>query len=244
MKMPVLYIQNKSTLITDANVALMVKACQKQLSQHVAPLLGRRTWRLKTLSGSEVVPEGEMQIIVMDDADQAGALGYHTQDPQGNPWGRVFVNPVTKSGGTWFSGALSVSVVLSHEVIETFMDSSVNLWADMTDGEHEVAYEFCDPVEADAYEIDVTSKDGVVHHISVSNFVTEHWFDAYATNEKLDYMDRTPGPLKMSKGGYMVVYEYSSNKVTNVFGSSEAEAHHNKIKPAHSASRAAKRLNT
>lgn len=240
--MPVLYVVNRSSLVSDADLTVMVKACQIQLSQHAAPLLGRRTWRLKQLKADGVVPAGEMQIVVLDDADQAGALGYHTQDPQGNPWGRVFARPVLSHGGTLMQGALSVSAVLSHEVLETFMDQSVNLWADMFDGQNEVAYEVCDPVQSDTYSVDVTTKDGVTHSVSVSNFVTEHWFDATATGVQLDYLNKTPGPLKLSSGGYMVTYNYATGKVNEIFGSKEAEELHSKIKPPFPAARTARRL--
>src|SRR5690348_14351978 len=43
----------------------------------------------------------------LDDADQAGALGYHDVDPDGRPYARVFVGTILDSGGTLADGPFS-----------------------------------------------------------------------------------------------------------------------------------------
>src|SRR5438445_751400 len=113
-----------------------------------------------------------------DDAEQAGALGYHAETPDGRPYGRVFVGPVLDHGGGWLEGQLSVSTVVSHECCELFCDPNVNLWADDAQG-RAYAVEACDPVEADSYEVSV---EGRV--VAVSNFVHPAWFDARATSRR------------------------------------------------------------
>lgn len=242
MSKPIIYIVNKSTIVTDDEVAIMTKACNTQLVKHVAPALFRLAWVVKTASPTFAVPVGSCQIVIMDDPDQAGALGYHTEEEGGIIWGRVFVKPVLEHGGTKLSGNLSVASVLSHEVIETFMDRNVNLWADMMDG-REVAVEACDPVEGDSYDITVTYKKSD-HAVSVSNFVTDKWFDSLAAPNSggFDYMGIVLKPMTMSSGGYMVVYDPATQKVEEVFGSTEAQTRHRAIKPKFFAARSARRV--
>jgi hypothetical protein len=195
-----------------------VEACKTQLVQHVAPLWQKGTWDI--VSGQ---PENVgIPIVILDNPDQAGALGYHTESPGGKMWGRVFVRPVLASKGTMLSGAMSVSAVLSHEVIEAFCDPNVNLWAQRGDGQL-IAYEACDPVENDSYEVTISSGAKV----SVSNFVLPTWFDALAPGDvKFDYMSKLKAPFAMSKGGYIVIMNPKTGSVKNVFGSEEAEALH------------------
>jgi hypothetical protein len=68
---------NKSDNVSDADVELMVKACKIQLEQHAAPLLGRLPWEIK-IGGNDGFP-----VVILNSPDAAGALGYHTQDPDG-----------------------------------------------------------------------------------------------------------------------------------------------------------------
>ena len=99
-----------------------------------------------------------------------GVLGFHTEDPGGKLWGVVAAKPELDSGATATTGDWSVSSVLSHEVLEMFIDPNCNLWAN--DGRGSAySFEVCDPVEAPTY---------TVNGISVSNFVSPAWFDAHA----------------------------------------------------------------
>jgi hypothetical protein len=125
-------------------------------------------------------------------------LGYHTEDPGGKLWGVVAAKPELDNGGKATTGDWSVSSVLSHEVLEMFIDPNCNLWAN--DG-HGKAYSFevCDPVEAPTY---------VVNGVSVSNFVTPAWFDPLSDPKTAQYdkLGKLKAPFSILKGGY-VVYE-------------------------------------
>lgn len=135
---PTINIIDKSTLLNDADFQCMVEACRLQLEQHVAPMWLRGAWKIVVNQPESV----GYPIVIVDDPDHAGALGYHTQSPGGKVWGRVFVKPVLAGKGTMLSGPLSVSAVLSHEVIEAYCDPNVNLWTDMGNGKM-VCYEAC-----------------------------------------------------------------------------------------------------
>ena len=142
--------------------------------------------------------------------------------------------------GEMLRGPLSVSAVLSHEVIEAYCDPDVNLWADRGDG-FLIAYEACDPVENDVY--DVETKDGT--KVSVSNFVLPAWFDSLTPEgSKLDFMAKLSKPFTMSEGGYLVMRHPKSGEIKNVFGSHGAEAMHNVRQLPHPASRSTRKTST
>jgi hypothetical protein len=238
--MTMIAVTNLSSRISDADASLMTRACQFQLTKHAAPLLQRKSWKVKFFKKGTTPPVDSFPMVIMDDPDQANALGYHTTDDKGNPWGRVFASPVLDNGGTALRGSMSVSAVLSHEVLEVFGDYNVNLWADKYDGS-EVAVELCDPVEADCYDV-LVGKSQVP--VSVSNFVLDEWFDAFQVEAKFDYMGTVSAPLQMSKGGYTIVRNLSSGQVSAVWGSKEAEQMHALRKPGHPAARTSKRTVT
>jgi hypothetical protein len=192
---------NKSTLATAEEVSVMARACATQLRQHFAPLWGLLPAPVTYLRDEDQAPPGSWVIAVLDDSDQAGALGWHTEEQGDLIYGRVFVRPVLDNGGDVLSKPLSVASVASHEVLETAADPRCNLWADDGRG---VAYalEVCDPVESDAYAVVVRGHG----RVTVSNFVTPAWFDPNAgTGDRFDWLGRVSSPFAMTEGGYVVV---------------------------------------
>jgi len=233
---PTINIIDRSTLLADADFQLMVEACKVQLEKHVAPMWLRGSWNIVVNQPEEV----GYPIVIVDDPAQAGALGYHTKSPCGKVWGRVFVRPVIDGKGEMLKGPLSVSAVLSHEVIEAYCDPDVNLWADRGDG-FLIAYEACDPVENDVYEIE--TKNGT--KVSVSNFVLPAWFDSLAPEgSKLDFMAKLSKPFTMSEGGYLVMRHPKTGEIKNIFGSHVAETMHAARQLPHPASRSSRKTST
>lgn len=242
MTTPKIAVINQSTLVSDADAKTMWLACKNQIYYHAGPLLHKRFLNSVFVPKGGVASASDYPLVILDDPDQANALGYHTEDPNGKVWGRVFARPVFDNGGTALHGALSVSSVLSHEMLEAFADLNVNLWADRNDGTF-VALEIADPVENDSYEVGSLDAHGNKVMVSVSNFVLNEWFDPLASpTSRFDYMKKVKAPLTMSPGGYIVVLNTRNGKVSQVFGSQEAEHMHNKKKPAHPASRTARRM--
>lgn len=195
-----LFVVNESTLVSTGDVKKMVAACNKQVRDHVAPAYsGERVvveYHTGTLESVQAeVPKSEWVITILDDPDQAGALGWHWQDDADHIYGEIFAKPCLDAGSTALSGTYAVSSVLSHEVCETYGDVHCNDWSDSGRG-FLVAKELCDPVEADTYDID---------GVTVSNFILPEWFDTVvSTGEKFDYMGRCRAPFSMTKGGYWV----------------------------------------
>jgi hypothetical protein len=121
-------------------------------------------------------------------------------------YGRVFARPILENnGGILLDDHLSVSSILSHEVIETVIDPHINLWANKGNG---VAYalEACDPVESDVYSIQVPH----LGQVTVSNFVTPRWFSPQAINDKFDWMGKTGNAFEVTKGGYVVYSDHGT----------------------------------
>ncbi|MER5635679.1 hypothetical protein ABT095_01840 [Kitasatospora sp. NPDC002227] len=197
----VITVVNKSTRVTDDDVKTMTRACATQVQRDAAPAWGKAPIPVVYAASEAEAPPGAWVIAVLDDSDQAGALGWHTESEGNLIFGRVFAAPVLDHGGRVLSGELSVSAVLSHEVLETLVDEHVNLWADDLNGSA-YAYEVGDPVESDSYEVDVTG----VGPVAVSNFVYPAWFDPQAGGgRKFDQMGKVTAPFQMTKGGYVVI---------------------------------------
>jgi hypothetical protein len=139
-------------------------------------------------------------IVLLDDADAADALGYHDLDRDGHPYARVFVDPILDNGGTWLRGASSIAVTISHEVCELVGDPTANHWVENARGAL-VAVELCDPVESCAYTISL--RDG--RRVSVSDFVYPDWFNPYVpAGTRLDHMGVLPKPFAIAPDGYVI----------------------------------------
>ncbi len=153
------------------------------------------------------------KIALLEDADDASALGYHdVDDRDGTPYARVFLAPILDDGGTWLLGADSVAATVSHEVCEMIGDPTANHWAETRRGAL-VAQELCDPVESLAYRIEL--RDG--RRVSVSNFVYPDWFNPFATEgTRLDHMDALDRPFEIAEDGYVI--RKTPSGIRNVYG--------------------------
>ena len=153
-------------------------------------------------------------IVLLDDADAAGELGYHDLDRHGVPYARVFVDPILDNGGTWLRGANSVSVTVSHEVCELVGDPTANHWVENARGAL-VAVELCDPVESCAYA--VALRDG--RRVSVSDFVYPDWFNPYVgAGTRVDHMRVLRKPFEIAPEGYVI--HHTSAGVRDIWGRS------------------------
>lgn len=203
-----IYVTNRSTQVTDAQVAAMTAACAKQVAQHIAPTHFVTPAPVLFLPKNAPAPTKQARIIAVQDVcDDPQALGYHTEDGSDHIWGVVGTKAVMDHGAKATTGAYAVSTILSHEVGEMYMDPFCSLWADSGQG-FLVAFEIGDPVQSDYYMID---------GVAVSNFVTGPWFNPLAApGTKFDWMGKLKAPFTMDKGGYWV--ELSGGNVSQKFG--------------------------
>lgn len=207
-----IHIVNESTRVSKKDFGLMVRACAEQLNRDAAPAYGLTRTKVKTQKTLDDVPPTAWPIVILDDSDEADALGYHDQTPDGRPYGRVFVSPVLDSGGTVLRGANSVSATLSHEVLEMWWDPQVNLWYQAPDGRM-WAGELCDAVENKSYDITVS---GI--NVAVSNFVLQPFFDCEPEKgAKFDFLGQLKKPFSIAPEGYAIIIK-TPGKVTYLYG--------------------------
>jgi hypothetical protein len=202
-------IINQSTLVSDADAVTMTQAVATQVRFDAAPLWERAPAAVIFYTDPKGVPPTAHGIAIVDTIqDQPkDVMGYHTEDHGGKLWGVVAAKPELDNCGTAMTGDWSVSTVLSHEVLEMFVDPNCNLWANNGKGSA-YSFEVCDPVEAPSYTIS---------DVSVSNFVTPAWFDPLApANSQFDKLGLLHEAFAVLKGGY-VVYE-SAGRERQEFG--------------------------
>jgi len=186
MSLPVIVITNASTCLTDAQVEAVLPALQKQVSVDF-----KAYWELDcTLSflpKDQPLTPGWWQIVITDNPDQAGALGYHEMTSAGTPLGKIFAKLDLDNGYSW-------TVTLSHELLEMLADPWIN-WCAIGSDSKIYALEVCDAVEADelGYQI-----DGVL----LSDFVTPAWFEPTEA-DRLDFKQHVSKELQLASGGYI-----------------------------------------
>jgi hypothetical protein len=214
-----LYVINRSSVVSNLDVETMTRACALQLSRHVAPSWGRVPVPVVYSEHAETAAPGAVVIYVTDTTDVKGALGYHTEAAGDLETGIIAAGPVLDNGGDALSAQLSVASVLSHEVCEWFIDPKCNLTADTGRG-YSVMYEVADPVESDSYPVPIVARGASsATQVTVSNFVLPAWFDPQAaTSEQLDYLGTCSAPFEITSGGYVV--RIKEGKVSQVFGES------------------------
>ena len=193
MQIPVI---NSSKTLSDDDVAHMVEACAAQLLECAA------AWGIPPLAAAfyrtaATLPAEDVYICeIVDDFDQPGALGYHSDDV------RPFIRVLAQGPAT--------SITLSHEFLETLVDPTCDQWRPRGDGT-QVALEVCDPVEGDSYGASVSLFGGPSRAVQLSNYVLPAWFDPGATGQ-VDRMGTVGKPFAMSPGGYMVVLDAQGNE--------------------------------
>jgi hypothetical protein len=188
-------ILNQSTLVPQTTLQPIVQALQQQVTDDFAPIYGSACAADLTLTASD---NGDIPIYIVDDdaSAPAGALAWHTVDAKGRPYGMIPAKIVQDAGA-------DLGPTISHELLELLADPSCSkvtarvyrptvlpLLA-------EVAYEVCDPVEADTYS---KTTDGGI--INVSNFVLPAWFNPTG-KVPFDFLDYLNMPLQMTEGGYV-----------------------------------------
>jgi hypothetical protein len=190
-------IINASTVLTDAEIRPVVNALQQQVTNDFRPAWGTDAELTFVPTGS-TPPIGTWWLTILDDSDQAGALGYHDLTPDGLPLGKVFAATDLKYGNSW-------SVTASHELLEMLADPNINLTVFV---QHEdtagtlYAYEVCDACESDAFAYKIGT-------VLVSDFVFPSWFEGFRAegSTQFDQTNNISEPLELVPGGYIGVFK-------------------------------------
>lgn len=190
---------NESTVVTNASeVKKVVAALQTQVSKHFAPAWGLDA-DLRILPPKTKPAPGEWWLVILDNSDQAGALGYHDVTTHGLPLGKVFAKTDIEYGEKW-------SATASHELLEMLADPNINLtvFDESSNGGRLYAYEVCDACEADKFGYKI---DGVL----VSDFVYPAWFESFRkAGTHFDHAKKIKKPFQLLSGGYIGVYDVKS----------------------------------
>ncbi len=185
---------NRSTVLSDSDIQLVLPAFQAQVTEDFAPHWNV-TAVLSFVGLDEEVPDGVIPLYVLDHTDVPDAGGYH-DDSMGTIYGRVFALDSIEGGQAW-------TVDASHELLEILGDPTINAMALLPDRKA-CLREACDPVEADelAYQ-----KLGV----TVTDFVLPRYYDdAFNGGQGIayDFMEhlRAPAP-SLLEGGYLGILD-------------------------------------
>jgi hypothetical protein len=191
---------NESTVLTDADVTPVVAALQKQVSNDFRPAWGVDA-ELKIVAKTSQPPAGSWWLVILDDSDQAGALGYHDLTSDGMPIGKVFAASDLKAGTSW-------TVTASHELMEMLADPNINLTVFVQNTNTTgtlYAYEVCDACEDDSvgYPID---------NVMMSDFVYPAWFEDFRTpgSTQFDRTNQIQNPLQLLPNGYIGVFNVTA----------------------------------
>lgn len=191
---------NASTVLTDDQVQAAVPALQTQVHRDFAPVWGIDADLSFVASGAQPDP-GLWWVIILDNSDQAGALGYHDVTDQGLPLGKVFAGTDLQYGNQW-------TITTSHELLEMLADPEINLTVFVQPSERAgtlYAYEVCDACEADGLGYDI---GGTL----VSDFVYPAWFESsrQSGSTQFDYANRIQAPLQLLPGGYIGAFDVTT----------------------------------
>jgi hypothetical protein len=191
---------NESTVLADTDVSPVVAALQKQVSNDFGPVWGTDA-ELNIVAKGSQPPPGSWWLVLLDDSDQANALGYHDLTTEGLPIGKVFAASDLKAGTSW-------TVTASHELLEMLGDPNTNLTVFIQNTNTAgtlYAYEVCDACEDDSlgYQID---------NVLLSDFVYPAWFESFRPegSTQFDRMKKIQSPFQLLVNGYIGVFNVTA----------------------------------
>ena len=190
---------NEYQPLSEAQVLAATDALKKQLANDFAPVWGKNA-NLQFFPAGVNPPDDFWQLVILDNTDQAGFLGYHDITETGQPLGKIFAGTDALFQSSW-------TVTASHELLEMIVDPNINLTATKSnqDGTHTLyAYEVCDACDADQFGYEI---DG----IKVSNFVFPSWFQEFSgPGTVYDFCHKITAPFQLLPGGTINIYDDNS----------------------------------
>ena len=194
---------NLTSYLSYLDAEAIVKAIATQVTRDFYPIWGINAALFLAPFGQKTPTPGYWTIGFFDNADQAGALGYHDITAEGLPLGKVFVQTTLSAGDL-------VSVTASHECLEMLVDPDINLTAEFDDASGApskfFAYEACDACEDDSLGYKIGA-------VTVSDFVTPAFFEEFQSANPAavyDFMKHISEPYQILSGGYLGVLDLSN----------------------------------
>lgn len=202
--MTLVVVTNASTVLTDDAVQGVIPALSLQVSRDLASFWPGISVDLSFVSKGGAIPHGAWALCILDDTDQADALGYHDTTMGGQPISKVFAKTDSDYGEDWH-------VTASHELCEMLCDPQIDQTVTTVyEGKSVTTIrEVCDAVEGNSYAI---------NGFMVSDFVTPTFYDSSKIDGlKYDFLSVISAPMTLASGGYMSLQDASGNW-TQVFG--------------------------
>jgi hypothetical protein len=206
-----LTIANISTRIPMSDFQATVAAIGRQVTEDFQPewSLSARLRSVAVTVGPHSAPiQGNHDaILYVGDSSQdpttgvTDALGYHSRNHAGIPYGFVYLDVCEAAGEAW-------SATLSHEVLELLADPTAVKTVSGPDPRRPASsvyydLEVCDPTQGDYYIID---------NVTVSNFVGQRYFGMSGGGGKTNFLDLDLAPFGVRPGGYFQYEDASGSQ--------------------------------
>ena len=184
---PTIACINKATVPLGVDFDALIKALQKYVDEHVAPVWGTPAKLIK----ADGFVRGCWAMVFLNHADHPHSLGYHDLTPEGYPQSKVFVTTTKHNKRV-------LSVVASHELVEMLVDPSINHVTMKPRSKLVYGYEAADPVEDLSFR---------VNGIPMTNFVYPTYFETFhkPRSVQFDHLNKVKRPFHLLAGGYQGV---------------------------------------
>ncbi len=180
--------------VRDADISAQIAAYQTWIDDYVGPVWNVTAKLIFVPYGQKADPT-HWWVVLNSRSDISGALGYHSVQPNGLPYARIFADDDKAAG-------VVLSVTITHEIGEMLVDPSADQTADMGDGRI-YARELCDACEDDILAIDIGG-------VKCSDFVLPSWFDPNG-RPPFDHQGRLDAPCpQLAPGGYISFFDGQS----------------------------------
>ncbi len=201
--MPRISVINESSVVSDADIALIVPALQAQWNNDLVASWQVEAATFDLLPTGATPPPQTSWLVFLDDTDQANKLAYHDLTNDGSSIAKVFAKSLADHGQ-------SLSVAASHEICEMAIDPKLSTSYQDPSGSWWAA-EICDPVEADQYKYSIGG-------VWVSDFVTPRWFDLPCDSPAFDKQGFVHRSFEILAGGYAQQWDTAKGDWSQVNG--------------------------
>ena len=233
-------VYNRSTIITDDEVRLMVKACNVLMKQ-VCAAWNRLPVNISFITWIE--PDAYYTFYVLDsDGGDPNKTSYHSE-AYGKIVGYVFAKTILKNGGAILykdNSTYTIASALFQEIAQALINPYVNTWWKMNSTTL-AAGEICDPVHYNIVVItvqdDLSTNSNQCNNrqqikkveVGLSDFVYPAWHNPLGKtlanpkicNDKFyqyNYKKTLSAPFTTSGGGFIMTLNINTKTITKVFG--------------------------
>lgn len=231
-----MFVDNKSTVVTDDDVQIMVDACNLLMPEVASawsvscPIV-----KFGPHSGAET---DWLFHIIDEDPNEPGALAYHTVENKLVD-GYILAKTILNNNGVALNSngtGSTVAGALFHELVEALGNPETNAWWKNTKGKildelgnvlkdengRQIskalycASELCDPVQDNIVAVTV-KRDEKEIRVELSDFILPAWSDPNNKTGPYNYLKTLKAPFTVAKGGYVIYKSRKNGNENQVF---------------------------